>query len=106
VLLDEELPELDKFIEEIKKYKGTITLVGHTDTRGSYAYNDKLSLRRANAVRDYMKERMDLSKYEVVIKGMGERKPLYFPEHNSYERAQNRRTEISFKGYEEVYEYE
>jgi len=96
VLLHKDIPKLDEFIEQIKELKGTLILVGHTDTNGSYEYNDKLSMRRAYAVRNYMIKRLDLNNYELEVSGMGEREPIYKPEKSIPEMAANRRVEITF----------
>ena len=48
-------PELDKIIAVMKKYKDMIVrLESHTDSRGSYKYNLKLSDRRAKATYEYL----------------------------------------------------
>ncbi len=47
---------LDGVVAELKgdKYLKSVAIVGHTDSMGSEAYNQKLSERRANAVKDYL----------------------------------------------------
>lgn len=54
-----------------------ITLVGHTDERGSDSYNLDLSYRRAQSVRDYLTHY--LTQYDaytyIHVDGQGERKP-------------------------------
>ncbi len=57
---EEDKRKLDEFIGAIDGFKGTLTIIGHTDTKGSYEYNEGLSLRRARAVRDYIATRLDL----------------------------------------------
>ena len=48
---------------------------GHTDARGGDSYNDELSLRRAQAVADYLRSKgIDVSKFSV--KGFGKSHPL------------------------------
>jgi len=57
VILPGSYPELDSAAEIINKYGehiGMITIEGHTDSRGSVPYNQDLSERRANSVRDYL----------------------------------------------------
>lgn len=77
---------------EIIESGGTYYVDGHTDVRGSDAYNDKLSERRAQAVADALiDEGVDPAKLQV--RGMGER----FPEcHEDTEEChqENRRVEI------------
>ncbi len=53
--------------------RGSITLVGHTDPRGSLPYNDRLSLDRAKAVRDFLRSGGYSGNIEVI--GKGEREP-------------------------------
>ncbi|MDC7710231.1 OmpA family protein [Vogesella indigofera] len=47
---------LDGVVAELKgdKYLKSVAIVGHTDSMGAEAYNQKLSERRANAVKDYL----------------------------------------------------
>ncbi|RKQ59008.1 Beta-barrel assembly machine subunit RmpM [Vogesella indigofera] len=47
---------LDGVVAELKgdKYLKSVAIVGHTDYMGAEAYNQKLSERRANAVKDYL----------------------------------------------------
>ncbi|MEY6433442.1 OmpA family protein [Thioalkalicoccus limnaeus] len=56
IVNDQELARLNDYIETVKRSTAGefLTVVGHTDAKGSYEYNDALGLRRANTVRDYM----------------------------------------------------
>lgn len=57
IILPASYPELDSAAEIINKYGqyiGSITIEGHTDSRGSVSYNQDLSERRANSVRTYL----------------------------------------------------
>ncbi len=56
VVNDSELRRLDDYIEQVKKSEVNekLSLVGHTDAKGSDAYNYQLGMRRAQAVKDYM----------------------------------------------------
>jgi OOP family OmpA-OmpF porin len=51
----EALGTIDDYVARVKRSPAReyITIVGHTDAKGSDAYNMALGLRRANAVRDY-----------------------------------------------------
>jgi OOP family OmpA-OmpF porin len=74
-LRDEGKTELSAAIENIKAHPAlTLVLVtGHTDRIGSDAYNQKLSERRANQVRDYMiANGIDESRLQAVGKGESE----------------------------------
>jgi len=65
---------------------------GHSDSQGSDAYNQKLSQRRADAVRDYLVQRGYPSDH-IQARGLGEGKPV--AKNSSAEgRANNRRVEI------------
>ena len=84
---------MDKIAKIVNKYGKThLTIVGHTDSTGSRAYNQKLSEQRAASVVGYLQShgviQQRLSGY-----GMGPDKPLA---SNATEagRAQNRRVEI------------
>ncbi len=68
------------------------TIEGHTDSIGSDAYNQRLSERRAGAVRDYLVSR-GIDQQRITAEGYGESKPIA---SNSLAegRASNRRVEI------------
>jgi len=70
-----------------------IDVVGHTDSVGTEEYNQELSVRRANAVKEYMvSEGIDPGL--INVKGMGEAEPVA-SNATAEGRAQNRRVEIS-----------
>ena len=70
----------------------TIRIQGYTDSMGSLAVNDALSLRRAEAVRDFFVAQ-GMAAENIRAEGMGAKRPLT---HNGTPegRAQNRRIEI------------
>ena len=70
--------QLDAIAEGIKLTDGTIKVVieGHTDAKGRPTYNDKLSLRRAAAVRDYLVGERKLATRLLVVEGKGSQKLL------------------------------
>jgi len=72
---------------------GTIAIVGHTDDVSSDEYNQALSERRAEAVRDALDDLADLSAFEVSAQGRGESEPRVAGT-TSEARAANRRVEI------------
>jgi OOP family OmpA-OmpF porin len=92
--------------EQIKAYReevraemsraDKIKITGHTDSTGAADYNRKLSLRRAEAVRDYLISLGgDGSKMEVI--GAGETSPI--ADNSTKEgRAKNRRVEVEVIG--------
>ncbi|WP_264982339.1 OmpA family protein [Pseudodesulfovibrio portus] len=54
----------------------TFRIVGHTDAAGPAGYNLNLSLKRAQAVRNFLASEFDLSDNMFEVDGMGERKLL------------------------------
>lgn len=73
-----------------------IVAVGHTDSVGSDAYNQKLSERRAQAVKAYL-ESKGIDKSRVYTEGKGEKQPVA-DNKTKDGRAQNRRVEIEVVG--------
>ncbi len=69
-----------------------IEVIGHTDSLGKEAYNEQLSLRRAEVVRAYL-VRSGLSSSRVQAIGRGETEPVA-PNDTAEGRASNRRVEI------------
>jgi outer membrane protein OmpA-like peptidoglycan-associated protein len=65
---------------------------GHTDSTGSEAHNQRLSERRANAVRDYF-IKQGISADRIRAKGFGESKPIASNDTEEG-RALNRRVEL------------
>ena len=72
----------------------TISVDGHTDSDGSVAYNQGLSERRANAVKQRLNE-LGVEDEKIVAKGYGELKPVV-PNDSDKNKAMNRRVDISF----------
>jgi outer membrane protein OmpA-like peptidoglycan-associated protein len=77
-----------------------IALVGHTDPIGSDAYNNDLSLRRAEAVKRYLTEH-GYSAGAIVVEGRGKREPRPIVEPSLYTQDQiyqmQRRVEVKFR---------
>ncbi len=84
---------LDRVAEILNRYpQSYVDVIGHTDSTGSEAYNQRLSERRAEAVANYLKSRGVLPE-RITTYGMGESQPIASnatPEG----RARNRRVEI------------
>jgi len=55
---------------------GTVRVEGHTDAKGSDAYNQKLSERRAGAVRDWLVREEKLKKVRFDTRGFGAKRPV------------------------------
>jgi OOP family OmpA-OmpF porin len=73
-----------------------IIAVGHTDAIGGDAYNQKLSVRRAEAVKAYMVSK-GIERNRVYTEGKGEKQPV--ADNKTAEgRAKNRRVEIEVVG--------
>lgn len=68
-------------------------IVGHTDSIGSASYNERLSLRRAGAARDYL-ESQGVNTGMLQTMGMGEYMPIT-SNATADGRAMNRRTEVN-----------
>lgn len=84
---------LDKIAGIMRRYPKTqIVVVGHTDDVGSEEYNLQLSLKRANAVADYLIEQ-GVEEYRLGTEGHGEIEPVATNDTPAG-RAQNRRVEI------------
>ena len=69
-----------------------LSIEGHTDSIGSDAYNQKLSERRANAVREYMVSK-GISSSRLTTRGFGKSKPIA-SNKTAEGRAENRRVEL------------
>jgi outer membrane protein OmpA-like peptidoglycan-associated protein len=84
---------LDPFAASLKDDPNArLTIVGHTDSTGSDAVNNPLSVERAQSVRDYLAAR-GVSPARVQTAGHGEREPVADNTTDSG-RARNRRVEI------------
>lgn len=71
----------------------TVTIIGHTDSSGTDAINNPLSLNRAAAVRDYLTKNSAIAPSRFSIDGRGSREPLVAND-TSANKAKNRRVEI------------
>ncbi|MFM1987830.1 MAG: hypothetical protein RJA99_787 [Pseudomonadota bacterium] len=86
-------PVLDRFAQTlIENPQAAVRIVGHTDSTGSDAINDPLSVNRAASVRNYVADR-GVVPQRIAIDGRGSREPVA---DNASEagRARNRRVEI------------
>jgi OOP family OmpA-OmpF porin len=89
------LPESETTLNEVgsaleKFSQLQIEIQGHTDTRGTAAYNMKLSQARAEAVRTWLLEHFQLKPENYIAKGYGETRPET-KERSEEEMLRNRR---------------
>mgnify|MGYP003347485481 CR=1 FL=1 len=88
---------LDGVVDRLKDINlEVIIAVGHTDSVGSDAYNMKLGMRRAEAVKAYLISK-GVEKSRVYTESKGERQPIA-TNKTAAGRAQNRRVEIEVIG--------
>jgi outer membrane protein OmpA-like peptidoglycan-associated protein len=84
---------LGKLVEVLQKYPDTnIEIIGHTDSKGTEAYNQALSERRANSVASYLRDR-GISSTRLTAKGMGESDPVA---SNDTEEGQSQNRRVEF----------
>ena len=97
VLKPEGKAKLDDLASKVKDINlEVIIAVGHTDSVGSDAYNQKLSVRRSEAVKAYLVSK-GIEKNRVYTEGKGEKQPV--ADNKTKEgRAKNRRVEIEVVG--------
>lgn len=87
-------PVLNSIAKVIKEYNKTMVQVyGYTDNTGSAATNNALSLRRANAVSNYLRLR-GVDGNRIITDGLGSANPIA-SNSTAAGREQNRRVEIA-----------
>jgi hypothetical protein len=93
--------ELKKAVDFVKKNANAkITVTGHTDSKGTEQYNQSLSERRANAVKEYLIDQQAVDRKQITAKGLGEKDPIAKEktpdgQDDPAGRAKNRRVEIT-----------
>ena len=100
-LSEEAKTNLDKLVVVLNSYPDTdIEVQGHTDSKGSEAYNQTLSEQRAGTVSGYLSGK-GIAYNRLTIKGFGETLPKY--ENNTADgRTQNRRVEFMITANEKM----
>jgi len=97
VLKAEGKAKLDDLVGKVKGINlEVIIAVGHTDSVGSDAYNQKLSVKRSDAVKAYLVTK-GIEKNRVYTEGKGEKQPVA-DNKTSAGRSKNRRVEIEVVG--------
>lgn len=92
----ETLSKLAQYLTKGGGFKSLI-IVGHTDSVGSDAYNNKLSLRRSSSVKKHLLQILPASEHSKISAiGKGEREPI--ADNGNYQgRALNRRVEFNIQ---------
>ena len=97
VIKPEGKAKLDDLADKVKAINlEVIIAVGHTDSVGSDAYNQKLSMRRSQAVKAYLVSK-GIDKTRIYTEGKGEKQPVA-DNKTKDGRANNRRVEIEVVG--------
>ena len=97
VLKPEGKAKLDDLVSKVKDINlEVIIAVGHTDSVGSNAYNQRLSVRRAEAVKAYLVSK-GIERNRIYTEGKGETQPVA-DNRTAEGRAKNRRVEIEVVG--------
>ncbi len=99
--------ELDYVVNLLQTYPSMeLELSSHTDCRGSFKYNDKLSTRRAKSAVDYILKKGGFSASRLVAAGYGEHQLINRCKDgvrcSEVEHQLNRRTEIKITKFNEV----
>ena len=97
VIKPEGKAKLDDLAGKVKAINlEVIIAVGHADAIGKDAYNQKLSVKRSEAVKAYLVSK-GIEKNRVYTEGKGEKQPVA-DNKTSEGRAKNRRVEIEVVG--------
>lgn len=87
------VPELNAFADYLKEVDGSkVSITGYTDSTGPEAYNQKLSVKRAQDAADYLSS-MGVAADRMMVTGAGESNPIASNKSKDG-RALNRRVEV------------
>lgn len=94
-LPEEAQQRLDQIVEQLKANPNGayIEVAGYTDNRGPKAYNNKLGLERAEAVRRYLYEKYQIPLHKINVISYGSEDPVA-PNNTRDGRAKNRRVVV------------
>lgn len=97
-LRPESYPVLDSIAQMLLENPTVkVEIAGHTDTRGSFTYNLRLSQARAESVRRYLISK-GVEPERLIAKGYGESQPIIKNARTEAEHQQNRRVEFRILG--------
>lgn len=86
--------DIQCIVDFINFYPGnSFLIIGHTDERGSYEYNNALSLRRAKKIENLLAQR-GISRSRMFVMGLGEDRPVIRHAQTEEQHQKNRRVEI------------
>jgi OOP family OmpA-OmpF porin len=86
-------PQIEAVAQIMREYiRTTVTIEGHTDSVGAADYNQKLSQRRADAVREVLISQFGVDPSRLIAIGYGETRPVA-DNGNAMGRQENRRVE-------------
>jgi OOP family OmpA-OmpF porin len=88
------LQKLYPLVDYLKQHPDTrVKIEGHTDSRGTASYNEELSYRRAEAIRNFLASN-GISPQRMTVQGMGENFPIA-SNSTPAGRQQNRRVDVT-----------
>lgn len=96
-------PTLEKVSQLINYYQDApVSIAGHTDSKGSDTYNQQLSEKRANAVKNALTSQFSIDSNRLKAQGFGESKPITANTKSDGSddpagRQKNRRVEVVVK---------
>nr|WP_086937948.1 OmpA family protein [Thaumasiovibrio occultus] len=99
-LTQEDVEKLQPIALRLREYpQSQLYVIGHTDSKGSAEYNQRLSVDRAASVAEYLEGYFNISESRIFIEGRGEEQPIATNETEEG-RARNRRVEVFTPGFE------
>jgi outer membrane protein OmpA-like peptidoglycan-associated protein len=87
---------LDRLAEQLRLYPGEVRIEGHTDSTFTPDHNQRLSERRAEAVRRALVARR-VEEGRLRVEGLGERQRLFPDDRTAEQKARNRRVSVTYR---------